>query len=174
MTVCCRLAEFPLGPLPGAEDETFIRGAGASHGDVVAFVLRPCPLPYHDGVASLITLFLFVFATVRTCELVIGDAIAGPLRDWWESHTPEGSLRRKFITCYWCVSIWAAGLIWAPVYAVFFGPGRAPWWVWWPVATMAFSYLAVLIADAQKLLNHKQSVMAALMAPPDQPDADGR
>lgn len=139
--------------------------------DIHAFGLRPSCLPYHDGVASLITLTLFVLATTRTCELFIGDAIFGGLRAWWQSHTPEGSLRRKFLTCYWCVSIWAAGLVWAPLYAVFFPPARGPGWAWWAVATMAFSYLSVMLADAQKLLNHKQIVMAALSAPPDD---DGR
>lgn len=137
------------------------------------FVLRPLDVPYHDVMAQLITLFMFVFATARTCELVIGDEITRGLRDWWESHTPKGSLRRKLITCYWCVSIWAALLIWAPAYAVFAPPARGPWWLWWAVATMAFSFMAVLLADAQKLLNHKQKVMAALMVT-DEPDEDGR
>lgn len=136
-------------------------------------VLCPCPLPYHDGVAPLITLILFVFATARSCELVIGDAITGGLRRWWEDHTPKGSLRRKLITCYWCVSIWAAVLVWAPLYALFFPPAPGPWWGWWAVATMAFSYLSVLLADAQKLLNHKQVAMSALVAEPGQPDTEG-
>lgn len=124
--------------------------------------------------APLITVFLFVLATARTAELVIGDAITAGLRAWWEAHSRKGSLRRKFITCYWCVSIWAAVLVWAPLYAVFVPPAPGPWWVWWPVATMAFSFLSVMLADAQKLLNHKQTVMAAVAAPPDQPDTDGR
>lgn len=159
-------------PLPGPEGETFrLRPFRTS--DLSAFVLRPSPLPYHDDVASLITVLLFVLATARTAELVIGDAITGPMRQWWEDHTPKGSLRRKFITCYWCVSIWGALLVWAPLYAWFAPPRPGPWWMWWAVATMAFSYLSVLLADAQKLLKHKQNVMAALMAPPDQPEEQG-
>lgn len=121
------------------------------------------------GVAQLITVFLFAFATARTAELVIADEIFRGPRKWWNRHAPKGSLRAKFIECRWCVSIWAALLLWAPPFAVFFPPMAGPWWVWWPVGTLAFSYMSVLLADAQKLLNHKQNVMAALMVP-DEPD----
>lgn len=137
------------------------------------FVLRPLDVPYHDVMASLITLFLFAFATARTVELVMRDEITRGLRKWWNRHAPKGSLRAKFIECRWCVSIWAAGLIWALAYAVFVPPAPGPWWLWWPAATMALSYMSVLLADAQELLNHKRKVMAALMVT-DEPDEDGR
>lgn len=116
------------------------------------------------GVGELITLILFVAATARSCVLIKEDEIFDGFRRWWLAHVPAGSLRAYWLGCYWCISMWAALLVWAPLYSVFTRPFPAPWWVWWPVATQAFSLLSVLVIDAQKLLNHKQTLAAMLVA----------
>lgn len=123
-------------------------------------------MPYHDGVPDLITLVLFALATARSVQLIKADKVTEGWRRWWLRRSPPGSLRAYWITCDWCISIACAGLWWAPLYATWAAPRPMPWLAWWAVATLAFSYLAVLLAAAQRMLDHKEGLMAILAAPP--------
>jgi hypothetical protein len=104
--------------------------------------------------AELITLLLYALATARMVRLIIKDKILDWPRDWWLTRAPEGSLRRYWISCTWCVSIGAAGLCTAPAYVL--APNHpAPRIV---AAALTFSWLAVLAWDLQRLLEGKANL----------------
>src|SRR5918993_3011645 len=114
--------------------------------------------------AELITLVLYALATARMVRLIIEDKIFDWPRNWWLRHAPEGTMRRYWITCAWCVSVAAAALFPAPAYVL--APHH-------PVprtaaAVLAFSWLAVLAGNAQQLLEGK----AKLYNPPPAAPAD--
>lgn len=110
--------------------------------------------------AELITLLLYALATARMVRLIIDDKIFERPRNWWLKRAPQGSMRRYWITCAWCVSVAAAGLWPAPAYVL--APNH-------PVprigaALLAFSWLAVLAGEGQRLLEGKANLYNA--APP--------
>lgn len=52
-------------------------------------------------------------AVHRLTRLVTEDEVTRPLRDWADGLTAEGPLQEQtrlgyFLTCPWCVSVWAA------------------------------------------------------------------
>lgn len=51
-------------------------------------------------------------ASYRLTRLVVEDEILSDVRQWvWDSHPPEETKIGYFITCPFCVSVWAAGLV---------------------------------------------------------------
>jgi hypothetical protein len=116
--------------------------------------------------AELITLLLYALATARMVRLIMKDKILDWPRNWWLKHAPEGSMRRYWITCSWCVPVAAAALWPAPAYVL--APNH-------PVprigaALLAFSWLAVLAVDGQRLLEGKANLYNT---PPPAPDEQG-
>lgn len=116
--------------------------------------------------AELITLLLYALATARMVRLIIDDKIFDWPRNWWLKHAPEGTMRRYWITCAWCVSVAAAGLWPAPAYVL--APNH-------PVprigaALLTFSWLAVLAGNGQRLLEGKANLYYT--PPPAQDEQD--
>ena len=47
-------------------------------------------------------------ATYRLARLLTEDELFEPVREWvWKKHSPEDTKIGYFVTCPWCVSIWA-------------------------------------------------------------------
>lgn len=119
--------------------------------------------------AELITLLLYALATARMVRLIIKDKILDWPRDRWLARAPEGTLRRYWITCVWCVSVAAAGLFTAPAYVL--APHH-------PIprtiaAALAFSWLAVIAWDGHSLLEGKAKLYnPPPPAPAEQPAQD--
>jgi hypothetical protein len=51
-------------------------------------------------------------ATYRVTRLVVDDELTSPIREYiWKNHSPEETKIGYFVTCPFCVSIWAGGLV---------------------------------------------------------------
>lgn len=62
--------------------------------------------------SNLSQLTILGLATYRLTKLVIEDQITASLRDKvFEKFDPSSTKLGYFITCPWCVSIWAAGAL---------------------------------------------------------------
>jgi hypothetical protein len=63
-------------------------------------------------VTSVLDLAFDGVATFRLTRLLTEDELLAPLRDWvWRKHSPEDTKIGYFVTCPWCVSIWAGALV---------------------------------------------------------------
>lgn len=120
-------------------------GRGSSH---------PTPLiAYPIRVGDLLIFAVYALATARASRLIIHDEIVRDPRKWYNKRAPKGSLRAYWITCVWCVSILMATF-------------PAVSWVLWPhhpaalipCTIGAYSWLAVLATDAQRLLVGKANL----------------
>jgi hypothetical protein len=57
-------------------------------------------------------LLLDGLATERITRLVVDDEITADIREWvWKNHSPEDTKIGYFLTCPFCVSIWAGGAV---------------------------------------------------------------
>jgi hypothetical protein len=51
-------------------------------------------------------------ATSRLTRLVVDDELTEPIREYiWKNHSPEDTKLGYFVTCPFCVSIWAGGVV---------------------------------------------------------------
>lgn len=51
-------------------------------------------------------------ATYRATRLITEDEILADLREWvWHKHSPEDTKIGYFITCPYCVSVWAGAVV---------------------------------------------------------------
>jgi hypothetical protein len=119
--------------------------------------------------SELITLALYVLATARLLRLVMDDKITDPIREWIIRSTPKQSLRRYFITCAWCVSIWVAA---APAFLYVLIPDNTAARI--PAAILAFSAAAVFLRDLWQLAAAKAALYSQPMAaaPEQQPEEE--
>jgi hypothetical protein len=80
-------------------------------------------------------------ATYRLARLLTEDELLEPVREWvWKNHAPDETKIGYFVTCPWCVSIWAGGLV---AVARELAPGP------WGVAARALAFSAVTGIVAQ-------------------------
>jgi hypothetical protein len=116
--------------------------------------------------SELITLGLYALATARAVRLIKDDKITAGLRARILRQRPNNSLLRYLFECDWCVSIWAA----APFAAAYtLAPHhRATLAV---VTLLALSWLAVIAADVQRLVNGKATLYNQPMPAPDKQEA---
>lgn len=57
-------------------------------------------------------LLLDTLATERITRLVVDDKLTEPIREYiWHNHPPEETKIGYFVTCPFCVSIWAGGAV---------------------------------------------------------------
>ena len=55
---------------------------------------------------------LDVLATYRVTRLVVDDELTSPIREYiWHNHPPDDTRLGYFVTCPFCVSIWAGGAV---------------------------------------------------------------
>ncbi len=81
-------------------------------------------------------------ATYRITRLLTEDELLAPVREWvWKNHSPEETKLGYFVTCPWCVSIWAGALV---VTARTLAPHT------WGLASRALSFSAVTGMVAQR------------------------
>jgi hypothetical protein len=60
----------------------------------------------------LIDLLIDALATERITRLVVEDELTAPAREYiWRNHPPEDTRLGYFVTCPFCVSIWAGGAV---------------------------------------------------------------
>lgn len=59
-----------------------------------------------------LSLIIDIIATYRLTKLVMEDKITEPLRDFVYEHFPKSKLS-YLIACPWCISVWAALVIFA-------------------------------------------------------------
>lgn len=119
--------------------------------------------------ADLLTLLLYVLATARMVQLIIDDELVRAPRKWWLAHAPEGTLRRYWITCAWCVSVFAA--LWPAGAYVLFPDHPIPRGA---AAVLAFSWLAVLARQSLHLLEGKAKLYNQPMPAPEPAEQEGR
>lgn len=82
-------------------------------------------------------------ATYRLTRLLTEDELLAPVREWvWKNHSPEETKVGYFVTCPWCVSIWAGALV---VTARTVAPKS------WDLASRALSFSAATGVIASKL-----------------------
>jgi len=63
-------------------------------------------------VTQPLDLVLDTLATYRLTRLLTEDELTEPIRTWvWKNHSPEDTKLGYFVTCPWCVSIWAGGAV---------------------------------------------------------------
>jgi Protein of unknown function (DUF1360) len=61
---------------------------------------------------SPVDALLDVLATYRVTRLVVDDELTAPVREYiWKNHPPEETRLGYFVTCPFCVSIWAGGAV---------------------------------------------------------------
>lgn len=114
--------------------------------------------------SDLITLALYVLATARLTRLIMEDEIARTPRKWILRRAAKDSLRRYLFTCAWCLSIWspfAAAYVLVPHHPVALVVA----------ATLAFSWLAVMLRDLHRLLDAKVTFYSQPMPDPDEQEA---
>lgn len=105
------------------------------------------PRVYPGRVISLAVFLLALGATARITHFVNEDELVRPFRDWvlnWGDSADEERdtpYLAYFLTCPWCVSIWAAGAV--TTLAYFYGeqPG-----FFIPAAALAISWLYGVLA----------------------------
>lgn len=117
--------------------------------------------------AELITLALYVLATARLVRLIIDDELLRGPRRWWRRRAPQGTLRRYWITCAWCVSI-AVGA--APAAAYVLVPHHPA--AKGVAALLAFSWLSTLARAGFTLLDLKVQIYSSTPAPADDEQDD--
>jgi hypothetical protein len=60
----------------------------------------------------VLSLALDCLATYRLTRLLTEDELLAPVREYvWRNHSPEETKLGYFVTCPWCVSIWAGALV---------------------------------------------------------------
>lgn len=85
---------------------------------------------------NALTLLVCALAVFRLTHLLVDDAIMAPVRD----AVSRNARGRVFITCPWCVSIWAgAGVV--ALQALL----PTPWW--YVACALSFSAITGLIAE---------------------------
>lgn len=61
---------------------------------------------------SPLDLVIDILATQRVTRLVVDDELTSPVREYiWKNHPPDETRLGYFVTCPFCVSIWAGGLV---------------------------------------------------------------
>jgi len=61
---------------------------------------------------SAINLITDILATHRVTRLVVDDELTKPIREYiWHNHPPDETKLGYFVTCPFCVSIWAGGAV---------------------------------------------------------------
>jgi len=61
---------------------------------------------------KVLDVVLDVLATQRITRLVVDDELTSPIREYiWKNHSPEETKLGYFVTCPFCVSIWAGGAV---------------------------------------------------------------
>jgi hypothetical protein len=61
---------------------------------------------------SAVDLLTDVLATHRVTRLVVDDELTSPVREYiWKNHPPEETRLGYFVTCPFCVSIWAGAAV---------------------------------------------------------------
>lgn len=100
--------------------------------------------------ADLITFLVYALATARLTHMIKEDEILRSFRAAWNRRAPKGSLRAYWIGCVWCLSIAAAA---APAACWVLIPDHPAAKI--PAALLTFSFLTVLVKDAQALLYGK-------------------
>jgi hypothetical protein len=107
--------------------------------------------------SELITLGLYALATARLVRLVMEDRITGGIRAWIIRRATNHSTKRMMvaylISCGWCTSIWVAAPCAAAYVLVPHHPAALI-----PAALLTFSWLAVMAADLQRLVNGKATL----------------
>lgn len=109
--------------------------------------------------SDLITLALYVLATARLTRLIMDDRITEKFRTWILRRAAKDSLRRYLLRCVWCLSMWmpfGAAYVLVPHH-----PAALI-----PAATLAYSWLAVILRDLQRLLNGKANLYNQPMPDP--------
>lgn len=62
--------------------------------------------------ASALSFVTDALAVYRLTRLVTEDELLADLREWiWKHHPPEDTKLGYFVTCPFCVSIWAGGAV---------------------------------------------------------------
>jgi hypothetical protein len=92
-------------------------------------------------IVTVTTLILAALAVARLTRFVTDDRIFLAPRAWLLRRLDENGLAAYFVTCPWCVSVWAGAVV-APAAVL---AGDSPWFVI-PAAALAFSYVAGLLA----------------------------
>lgn len=91
---------------------------------------------------DLITLLIGALATARLTRLVTTDRITAGPRSAILRRLPDGSLWAYLLVCDWCLSMYLGAGVAAALWA----------WDWsvWPLAALAFSYMAGWLASKEE------------------------
>jgi uncharacterized protein DUF1360 len=112
--------------------------------------------------SQLITLGLYALATARLVRLVGEDKITEKLRARLLRGASKTSMRRYLIECTWCLSIWCAAPFAAAYVLVPDHPAALI-----PAVLLAYSWLAVIAYDLQRLLKGKANLYQMPMPAPE-------
>lgn len=92
-------------------------------------------------VLTLLVLVLGVLAAARLRRLIGQDTITDAPRLWVLNHLPMRAAvwLAGLLDCVWCLGMWtSAGVSAALVFGADITLG-APWWIVWPLLTLAYS-----------------------------------
>lgn len=98
---------------------------------------------------NTLVLVVLVLAVARSTRLITADQITLPLRTWVVRRYGEDGKAAYFVFCPWCVSIWVAGFLTPPTFAVPHGPSWGEQ-VWYGFLTiLAASYATGLLSKLE-------------------------